>query len=219
MEIYSSQYAVMMEAITKSGIDVRDIAAIGITNQRETTILWDKNTGRPIHNAIVWQCRRTAGITEALKMQGLSEYIREATGLVTDAYFSGTKIKWILDHAEGAREKAARGEVLFGTVDSWLVWKLTGGEQHVTDYTNASRTMIYNIKTLDWDDRLLSALDIPRRMLPVCTAAARCTAIPRYRACASLSRASPATSRRRCSGRHALRAAKPRTHTAPAASC
>ncbi|MGI5919701.1 MAG: glycerol kinase GlpK [Christensenellales bacterium] len=166
MEIYSSQYAVMMEAITKSGIDVRDIAAIGIANQRETTILWDKNTGRPIHNAIVWQCRRTAGITEALKMQGLSEYIREATGLVTDAYFSGTKIKWILDHAEGAREKAARGEVLFGTVDSWLVWKLTGGEQHVTDYTNASRTMIYNIKTLDWDDRLLSALDIPRRMLP-----------------------------------------------------
>ena len=166
MEIYSSQYAVMMEAITKSGIDVRDIAAIGIANQRETTILWDKNTGRPIHNAIVWQCRRTAGITESLKKQGLSDYIREATGLVTDAYFSGTKIKWILNHVEGAREKAARGEVLFGTVDSWLVWKLTDGEQHVTDYTNASRTMIYNIKTLDWDDKLLSALDIPRRMLP-----------------------------------------------------
>jgi glycerol kinase len=170
MEIYSSQYAVMMEVLTKSGIDVSEVAAIGMANQRETTILWDKNTGRPIYNAIVWQCRRTAGITESLKEQGLSEYIREATGLVTDAYFSGTKIKWILDHVEGARDRAKRGEILFGTVDSWLVWKLTNGEQHVTDYTNASRTMIYNIKTLDWDEKLLGALDIPREMLPrVCS--------------------------------------------------
>jgi len=166
MEIYSSQYSVMMEVITKSGIDIRDIAAIGIANQRETTILWDKNTGRPIYNAIVWQCRRTAQITDSLKEQGLSGYIREATGLVADAYFSGTKIKWILDHVEGARERAAHGEILFGTVDSWLVWKLTDGAKHVTDYTNASRTMIYNIKTLDWDEKLLQALNIPRPLLP-----------------------------------------------------
>ncbi len=166
MEIYSSQVAVMMEVITKSGIEIHDIAAIGIANQRETTILWDKATGRPIYNAIVWQCRRTAAITDELKKQGLGDYIRQATGLVTDAYFSGTKIKWILDNVEGAREKAERGEVLFGTVDTWLVWKLTNGERHVTDYTNASRTMIYNIKTLDWDDKLLEALDIPRAMLP-----------------------------------------------------
>lgn len=166
MEIYSSQYAVMMEVITKSGIDIKDIAAIGIANQRETTILWDKNTGRPIYNAIVWQCRRTADITDSLKEKGLTEYIREATGLVADAYFSGTKIKWILDHVEGAKERAKKGEILFGTVDSWLVWKLTNGEKHVTDYTNASRTMIYNIKTLDWDEKMLQALDIPREILP-----------------------------------------------------
>ncbi len=166
MEIYSSQYGVMMEVIAKSGVDVKDIAAIGITNQRETTILWDKATGRPIHNAIVWQCRRTADITDALKAQGYADYIREATGLVPDAYFSGTKIKWILDHVDGARERAKRGEILFGTVDSWLVWKLTDGAVHVTDYTNASRTMIYNIKTLDWDKKLLDMLDIPPEMLP-----------------------------------------------------
>lgn len=166
MEIYSSQYGVMIEVIAKSGIDVHDIAAVGIANQRETTILWDKNTGRPVYNAIVWQCRRTAEITDTLKAQGLTDYIREATGLVPDAYFSGTKIKWILDHLEGAWQRAERGEILFGTVDSWLVWKLTDGKAHVTDYTNASRTMIYNIKTLDWDDRLLAALNIPRAMLP-----------------------------------------------------
>ncbi|MBC3937498.1 glycerol kinase [Anaerotruncus massiliensis (ex Liu et al. 2021)] len=166
MEIYSSQYAVMMEVIAQSGVDVREISAIGITNQRETTILWDKSTGRPVYNAIVWQCRRTADIIDDLGARGLSGYIREATGLVPDAYFSGTKIKWILDHVEGARERAERGEILFGTVDSWLIWKLTGGAVHVTDYTNASRTMIYNIRTLDWDRKLLDALDIPRAMLP-----------------------------------------------------
>ncbi len=166
MEIYSSQYGVMMEVIAKSGVDPSEIASIGITNQRETTIMWDKLTGKPIYNAIVWQCRRTAKICDDLTKAGLADYIKENTGLVIDAYFSGTKIKWILDHVEGAREKAARGEILFGTVDSWLIWKLTGGKVHVTDYTNASRTMIYNIKNLCWDEKLLNALDIPAAMLP-----------------------------------------------------
>ncbi|MBC8535498.1 glycerol kinase GlpK [Feifania hominis] len=166
MEIYSSQYAVMVEVVAQSGVNVSDIAAIGITNQRETTILWDRETGRPIHNAIVWQCRRTAQLVDELVEKGYGDYIREATGLIPDAYFSGTKIKWILDHVEGARERARRGEILFGTVDTWLIWKLTGGKVHVTDYTNASRTMIYNINTLDWDQKLLDALDIPREMLP-----------------------------------------------------
>ncbi|GHT67516.1 glycerol kinase [Spirochaetia bacterium] len=167
MEIYSSQYAVMMELITRHDVSVQDIAAIGITNQRETTILWDKKTGRPIYNAIVWQCRRTSDIVDALVKSGMGDYIRKTTGLVPDAYFSGTKIKWILDHVEGAREKARKGEILFGTVDTWLIWKLTNGAVHVTDYTNASRTMIYDIHKLDWDDKLLAALDIPRAMLPV----------------------------------------------------
>ena len=166
MEIWSSQYAVMMEVIAQSGVDPADIAAIGITNQRETTILWDRETGRPIYNAIVWQCRRTADIVDGLLADGLGEHIRKTTGLVPDAYFSATKIKWVLDHVEGARERAERGEILFGTVDSWLVWKLTGGAAHVTDYTNASRTMLYDIHKLDWDDTLLKALDIPRAMLP-----------------------------------------------------
>ena len=166
MEIWSSQYAVMMEVIAQTGISPKDIAAIGITNQRETTILWDKTTGQPIYNAIVWQCRRTADIVDRLVADGLTDHIRKTTGLLPDAYFSGTKIKWILDHVEGAREKAKRGEVLFGTVDTWLLWKLTGGTVHVTDYTNASRTMLYDIHKLDWDDTLLNALDIPRAMLP-----------------------------------------------------
>lgn len=166
MEIWSSQYAVMMEVIAKTGISASEIAAIGITNQRETTVLWDKETGRPIYNAIVWQCRRTADIVERLVSDGMEGHIKEATGLVPDAYFSATKIKWILEHVEGARERARRGEVLFGTVDSWLVWKLTGGAVHVTDYTNASRTMLYDIHKLEWDAALLKALDIPREMLP-----------------------------------------------------
>ena len=166
LEIYSSQSGVMAEVIAQSGINPNEIAAIGIANQRETTILWDKETGRPIYNAIVWQCRRTAPIIDDLLEQGLGDKLREKTGLVPDAYFSGTKIKWILDHVEGARERAERGEILFGTVDTWLVWKLTGGRAHVTDRTNASRTMIYNIHTLDWDDELLAALNIPRAMLP-----------------------------------------------------
>lgn len=167
MEIWSSQYGVMNEVVAQSGVDAHDIAAIGITNQRETTILWEKATGRPIYNAIVWQCRRTAPLVDELLSQpGMAEYIKENTGLVPDAYFSATKIKWILDYVPGARERAQAGEILFGTVDSWLVWKLTGGKVHVTDRTNASRTMLYNIHKLDWDDTLLNALDIPRAMLP-----------------------------------------------------
>ena len=170
MEIWSSQYGVMMEVIAQSGVAAGDIAAIGITNQRETTILWDKETGRPIYNAIVWQCRRTADMVDKLRADGLEDHIRKTTGLIPDAYFSATKIAWILDHVEGAREKARRGEILFGTVDSWLLWKLTGGAVHATDVTNASRTMLYDITKLDWDDTLLEALDIPRAMLPkVCS--------------------------------------------------
>ena len=166
MEIWSSQYATMMEVIAQTGVNAAEIAAIGITNQRETTILWDKETGRPIWNAIVWQCRRTADIVDQLLGDGYGDHIREVTGLVPDAYFSATKIKWILDHVEGARERAREGKVLFGTVDSWLLWKLTGGAVHATDVTNASRTMLYDIRKLDWDDTLLDALDIPRAMLP-----------------------------------------------------
>jgi glycerol kinase len=166
MEIWSSQYSVMMEVIAQTGIEASDLAGIGITNQRETTILWDRETGRPIYNAIVWQCRRTADIVDRLLADGLESHIRQTTGLVPDAYFSATKIRWILDHVEGAQEKAERGDILFGTVDSWLVWKLTGGAAHVTDVTNASRTMLFDIAKLDWDDTLLKALNIPRAMLP-----------------------------------------------------
>ena len=166
LEIWATQYGVLQEVIAKTNISQDEVAAIGITNQRETTIVWDKNTGAPIYNAIVWQCRRTADICDNLKAKGLEGYIKENTGLVVDAYFSGTKIKWILDNVEGAREKTERGELLFGTVDTWLVWKLTNGEVHVTDYTNASRTMLYNIKDLRWDDKILEELNIPKSMLP-----------------------------------------------------
>lgn len=166
MEIWSSQYAVMMEVVAQSGIHVSDLAAIGITNQRETTIVWDKTTGTPIYNAIVWQCRRTAPLVDQLIQQGLTDHIKAATGLLPDAYFSATKIRWILDHVEGAQQRAERGELFFGTVDTWLLWKLTGGAVHVTDATNASRTMLYDIHKLDWDDTLLQALNIPRAMLP-----------------------------------------------------
>ena len=166
VEIYSSQYGVMIEAIVKSGINVEEIAGIGITNQRETTVLWEKDTGRPVYNAIVWQCRRTADICDGLVARGLDKYIKESTGLVVDAYFSATKIKWILDNVDGVRKKAEKGEILFGTVDSWLVYKLTGGKVHVTDYTNASRTMLFNIHTLQWDKKLLEELDIPQSILP-----------------------------------------------------
>ena len=167
MEIWSSQYSVLTEALAQTGIAPEDIAAIGITNQRETTIVWDKQTGRPIYNAIVWQCRRTAGLCEELKKDhAFTDYIQTHTGLLIDAYFSATKIKWILDQVEGARERAAAGELLFGTVDSWLVWKLTGGKAHVTDYTNASRTMLFDIEKLCWDEHICQTLGIPQVMLP-----------------------------------------------------
>ena len=151
MEIWSSQYGVMMEVVAQSGVQPKDIVAVGITNQRETTILWDKTTGKPIHNAIVWQCRRTAAIVDNLRQQGLESHIRKTTGLVPDAYFSATKIKWILDQVAGARQRAERGEILFGTVDTWLLWRLTEGAVHATDVTNASRTMLFDINRLDWD--------------------------------------------------------------------
>ena len=166
MDIWSSQYGVMMEVVAKSGVAPEDIAAIGITNQRETAVVWDKATGKPIYNAIVWQCRRTASIIAQLKERGYEKKILQKTGLIPDAYFSGSKIKWILDKVDGARERAKKGELLFGTVDTWLVWKLTGGRMHVTDRTNASRTMLFNIDTLEWDEELLRMLDIPRAMLP-----------------------------------------------------
>jgi len=166
MEIWGTQSGVAREVIETLGISGEDIAAIGITNQRETTVVWDKNTGKPVYNAIVWQCRRTAPICDEIKAKGLEASIRSKTGLVVDAYFSGTKVKWILDNVEGAREKAENGELLFGNIDTWLIWNLTGGEVHVTDYSNASRTMLFNINTLDWDDEILAEMNIPRTMLP-----------------------------------------------------
>ena len=166
IEIWESQLAVAEEVIKTHSISAEQIAAIGITNQRETTVVWDKNTGMPIYNAIVWQDRRTASICERLKNEGLTEYISYETGLVIDAYFSGTKINWILDNVDGARVKANNGDLLFGTMDTWLLWKLTHGKVHATDYSNASRTMIYNIRSLKWDANMLKALDIPENMLP-----------------------------------------------------
>ena len=165
-EIWSSQAAVIAEAITQIDINGKNIAGIGITNQRETTIVWNIDTGEPIYNAIVWQDRRTAEYCDTLKAKGLVDKIREKTGLIIDAYFSGTKIKWILDNVEGARELAAKGKLRFGNVDSWLVWQLTKGDVHVTDVTNASRTMLFNINDLKWDEELLDLLDIPASMLP-----------------------------------------------------
>ena len=171
MEIYSSQYGVLMEVLAKSGVDVHQIAGIGITNQRETAILWDKETGRPVYNAIVWQCRRTAALCEELKQDAaFTDYVRERTGLLIDAYFSATKIKWILDNVPGARQQAEEGRLLFGTVGTWLIWKLTNGAAHVTDYTNASRTMLFDIENLCWDKTICDRLGIPMNMLPkVCS--------------------------------------------------
>ncbi|MCI5721631.1 MAG: glycerol kinase GlpK [Firmicutes bacterium] len=165
-EIWSTQMGVAVEAMSKIGAEAADISAIGITNQRETTIVWDRKTGEPVYHAIVWQCRRTSEYCDELKAKGLTESFRSKTGLVIDAYFSGTKLKWILDNVEGARERAERGELLFGTVETWLIWKLTKGAVHVTDYTNASRTMLFNIQELEWDDEILQELDIPKCMLP-----------------------------------------------------
>ena len=165
-EIWASMLGVAVEAMSRIGAEAADIAAIGITNQRETSIVWDKNTGEPVYHAIVWQCRRTSEYCDSLKEKGLTEKFRRKTGLVIDAYFSGTKVKWILDNVPGARERAEKGELLFGTVETWLIWKLTCGKIHVTDYSNASRTMLFNIHTLDWDDDILKLLDIPRSVLP-----------------------------------------------------
>ncbi len=165
-EIWATQKGLMFEALEKLGVEMSDVAGIGITNQRETTVVWDKVTGRPISKAIVWQCRRTAEYCDELKAQGLADMFREKTGLVLDAYFSGTKLKWILDNVPNARKRAEAGELLFGTIDTWIIWKLTNGKVHVTDYSNASRTMLFNINTLEWDEEILKILDIPRKMLP-----------------------------------------------------
>ena len=165
-EIWSSQYSVMAQVMAENGIDAKQIKGIGITNQRETTIIWNRYTGEPVYNAIVWQCRRTAEMIDALKEEGFDQVIREKTGLIADAYFSASKIAWILDHVEGAREQAEKGDLLFGTVDTWLIWNLTGGLVHVTDYTNASRTMLFDIHKLCWDEEILAKFRIPRAMLP-----------------------------------------------------
>jgi len=165
-EIWGSVLAVVATCLTEANVKPSQIAGIGITNQRETAVVWEKETGKPIHNAVVWQSRQTAEICEALRAAGHAELFREKTGLLIDAYFSGTKVKWILDHVEGARERAERGELLFGTIDTWLIWKLSGGKAHVTDYSNASRTLMYNIHELKWDDELLDILDVPKAMLP-----------------------------------------------------
>ena len=165
-EIWATQTGLMYEAMSKIDITINEIAGIGITNQRETTVLWDKETGRPVHKAIVWQCRRTAGYCDELKKLGMAEFFRSKTGLVLDAYFSATKLRWLLDNVTGARERAEKGKLLFGTVDSWIIWKLTGGKVHVTDYSNASRTMLFNIHTLKWDEEILRVLKIPQQILP-----------------------------------------------------
>lgn len=165
-EIWSSVLSVMASVLTENNVSANEVKGIGITNQRETTVVWDKETGRPIYNAIVWQSRQTQSICDALKQEGHEQTFRDKTGLLLDPYFSGTKVKWILDKVDGAREKAAKGEILFGTIDTWLVWKLSGGRAHVTDYSNASRTLMYNIHELKWDDELLELLDVPKAMLP-----------------------------------------------------
>ena len=166
VEILGSQVGVIPEALIRAKVQAKDIAAIGITNQRETTIIWDKKTGEPVYNAIVWQCRRTADYCDELKAKGYADMIYDKTGLVIDAYFSATKIKWILDNVEGARERAEKGELLFGTIDTYLMWQLSNGQIHATDYTNASRTMLFNIHTLKWDNDLIKLFDIPKCMLP-----------------------------------------------------
>ena len=166
MEIWASQLSVATEAISKIGASADEIASIGITNQRETTVVWNRETGMPIYNAIVWQCRRTAERIDQLKEDGLTDYVKETTGLIPDAYFSASKVAWILDHVEGARKQAENGDLAFGTIDTWLIWNLTRGEVHATDYTNASRTMMFDIHKLDWDQKILDYFKIPKKMLP-----------------------------------------------------
>ena len=211
-DILESQIAALRLAVEKAGIDVGDIAAVGITNQRETTLLWDRRTGETLCNAIVWQCRRTAPLVERLKQDGLGNFLRDRTGLVPDAYFSGTKLQWMLDGIPDARARAERGELCFGTVDSFLAWHLTGGHAHVTDATNASRTMLYNIHTQRWDDDLLRAMDIPAPLLPEVTDSSYWAGRFRWRHWREISM-------RRCSARGALPRACARIPTARAALC
>ena len=221
MEIWATEKRALAEAVDAAHIDPKQIAAVGITNQRETTILWDRTTGQPVHNAIVWQCRRTAAICDQLKADGLGDAVADKTGLLIDAYFSGTKIKWLLDGIPGVRERAERGELCAGTVDSWLIWRLTGGRAHVTDYSNASRTMLFNIHTLQWDGELCGALGIPIQLLPEPrpnSEAYGCIAADWRPWRASPSAAARGTSRRRCSDRPASRRDRRKIHTEPAAS-
>ena len=220
--IWSSQLATAREAIARAGAGAADLAAIGVTNQRETTILWERDTGRPIANAIVWQSRVTAPICDRLKAAGHEPLFRRKTGLVVDAYFSGTKIKHLLDSHDGLRARAARGEILFGTIDTFLIWRLTRGRCHVTDVSNASRTLLFNIHTLEWDDELLKILDVPRAMLPEVRSSSEVygtTDRGVLRSRDPRSPATPAISRRRSSGRPASSRGRRRTPTAPAASC
>lgn len=220
MEIWTTQSGVVTETLAMVGATADNIAAIGITNQRETTVVWDRKTGEPVYNAIVWQCRRTAAFCDALKGRGLEDYVRENTGLVIDAYFSGTKINWILNNVEGARARAEKGELAFGTIDTWLIWKLTNGKVHVTDYSNASRTMAFNIKTLKWDEKMLKELDIPASMLPDVRPSSEIygTTQP-YSAVKSPLPALPETNRPLSLDKHALNLAWLKTPMAPAASC
>ena len=215
-EIFATQLEVARQALENVGATAADIAAIGITNQRETTIVWNKLTGRPVYNAIVWQCRRTAGYCDTLKEKGLTDPIREKTGLVIDPYFSGTKIRWILENVPGARQQAEAGELLFGTVESWLIWKLTAGRVHVTDYSNASRTMLFNIHTLQWDEEILAELGIPASMLP---APSTVLPTPAFLAHPSPSPAPPVTRSPPSSAKPALIPANPSVLTEPAHFC
>jgi glycerol kinase len=220
-EIWDTQITVAQAALEKAGATAADIAAIGITNQRETTVVWNKKTGQPVYNAIVWQCRRTAGFCDELVAEGWKDKIRSKCGLVIDAYFSGTKIRWILENVPGARQQAEAGELLFGNIDTWLIWNLTKGAVHVTDYSNASRTMIYNIFDLKWDDEILARFNIPKSMLPEVKPSSAVYGetdasifgapikMPEQRG----------TSKPRCSGRLVSSPAWPRTHTEPVASC
>ncbi len=216
-EIWSTQLSVAREAMNQIEATAEDIAAIGITNQRETTIVWDKNTGQPVYHAIVWQCRRTSEYCDSLKAKGLEEKFRQKTGLVIDAYFSATKVKWILDNVEGARERAEKGELLFGTVETWLIWKLTKGAVHVTDYSNASRTMMFNINTLEWDDEILKELNIPKCMLRQVKESSEIygETYPSFFGEESRWLVRPVISRRRCSVRPALRKVRRRIHMEP----
>ena len=219
-EIWTTQLGVALSAMNEVGASAEDIAAIGITNQRETTIVWDRDTGEPVYHAIVWQCRRTSEYCDELKARGLTDLIRQKTGLVIDAYFSATKLKWILDNVPGVRARAERGDLLFGTVETWLIWKLTCGKIHVTDYSNASRTMMFNIHTLDWDDEIKFSIyravccRVPCPTASSTSTPTRCTSAARSR-----SRGRRATSRPRCSARPALPGARPKAPSARAAFC